>query len=256
MIANKGLPGLQWPIWSGHHIDRNRGLGDLDAELEQLAMDLGGAPQGVFKTHSSDQVTLVFADLRSASERTGPSPVSGKALSVPTHNRLRPHDGYSVKDARAAAVEPNEHGTVGPTQMQSTSRALLQDIELMPQNQDFGFQPQSRLEAVAQHTGDIAIAMVTAALVGAWFRNERARVMRAPGKFTTSAQTSAVSTCRTNARFFGVNPPWRYCSSSARISSSRSMSFGSRLSRKRAVEPNLLARSMVETLGSSPFLFQ
>src|SRR6516164_1552347 len=43
MIANKGLPGLQWPIWSGHHIDRNRGLGDLDAELEQLAMDLGGA---------------------------------------------------------------------------------------------------------------------------------------------------------------------------------------------------------------------
>jgi hypothetical protein len=36
--------------------------------------------------------------------------------------------------------------------MQSTSRALLQDIELMPQNQDFGFQPPSRLEAVAQHT--------------------------------------------------------------------------------------------------------
>jgi hypothetical protein len=36
--------------------------------------------------------------------------------------------------------------------MQSTSRALLQDIELMPQNQDFGFQPSSRLEAVAQHT--------------------------------------------------------------------------------------------------------
>jgi hypothetical protein len=61
---------------------------------------------------------------------------------------------YSVKDARAAAVEPNEHGTVGPTQMQSTSRALLQDIELMPQNQDFGFQPSSRLEAVAQHTDD------------------------------------------------------------------------------------------------------
>jgi hypothetical protein len=35
--------------------------------------------------------------------------------------------------------------------MQSTSRALLQDIELMPQNQDFGFQPPSRLEAVARH---------------------------------------------------------------------------------------------------------
>jgi hypothetical protein len=30
-------------------------------------------------------------------------------------------------------------------------RALLQDIELMPQHQDFSFQPPSRLEAVAQH---------------------------------------------------------------------------------------------------------
>jgi hypothetical protein len=38
--------------------------------------------------------------------------------------------------------------------MQSTWGAPLQDIELMPQNKDFGFQPPSRLEAVAQHTDD------------------------------------------------------------------------------------------------------
>jgi hypothetical protein len=31
-------------------------------------------------------------------------------------------------------------------------RALLQHVELMPQYQDFGFQPRSRLEEVAQHT--------------------------------------------------------------------------------------------------------
>jgi hypothetical protein len=36
--------------------------------------------------------------------------------------------------------------------MQSAWRALLEDIELMPQDQDFGFQPLSRLETVAQHT--------------------------------------------------------------------------------------------------------
>jgi hypothetical protein len=35
--------------------------------------------------------------------------------------------------------------------MQSAWRALLQDIELMPQYQDFRFQPPPRLEAVAQH---------------------------------------------------------------------------------------------------------
>jgi len=30
-------------------------------------------------------------------------------------------------------------------------RALLQDVELMPQHQDLGFKPSSRLETVAQH---------------------------------------------------------------------------------------------------------
>jgi hypothetical protein len=59
-----------------------------------------------------------------------------------------------VKDARAATIEPNEQGTVGLTQMQPTGLALLQDIQLMPQNQDFGFQPPSRLEAVAQQAED------------------------------------------------------------------------------------------------------
>ena len=30
----------------------------------------------------------------------------------------------------------------------------MEDIELMPQDQDFGFQPRSRLEAVAQHADE------------------------------------------------------------------------------------------------------
>jgi len=39
--------------------------------------------------------------------------------------------------------------------MQSaTWRALLQDVELMPQYQNFGFQLPSRLEAVAQHADE------------------------------------------------------------------------------------------------------
>jgi hypothetical protein len=40
-------------------------------------------------------------------------------------------------------------------------RALLQDLELMPQYQDFRFQPPSRLEAVAQHADEQqAIAII------------------------------------------------------------------------------------------------
>jgi hypothetical protein len=152
MIAKEGLPRLQWPR---HHVDRNRGLGDLDAELEQLAMDLGSAPQRVLKTHSSDQIAHLFAEPRSAPGRTRlPAPVGAKAHSMPTHDSVGPDDGNSVKDARPATIKPSEQSAVGPTQMHSTWHALLQNIELMPQYQDFGFQPLPRLEAVTQHADE------------------------------------------------------------------------------------------------------
>ena len=48
----------------------------------------------------------------------------------------------------------NEQSTVDPTQMLSTAwRTLPKNVELMPQYQDFGLQPPSRLEAVAQYAG-------------------------------------------------------------------------------------------------------
>ena len=62
MIAKEGLPRLQWPIAPRHHVDRNRGLGDLDAELEQLAMDLGSAPQRVLLAHSTDEIAQLMLD--------------------------------------------------------------------------------------------------------------------------------------------------------------------------------------------------
>ena len=155
MIAKENLPGLQWPTLPRHHGDRNRGLRDIDAQFEQLAVDLGSAPQRVLNTHSSDQTAHLLADPWSATARTGfPSPVRGEAHAMPTHNSLGPDDGYGVKNARTATIEPNEQGAVGPTQMQSAWCALLQDIELMPQYQDFGFQPPPRLEAVAQHADE------------------------------------------------------------------------------------------------------
>src|SRR5437870_8363311 len=90
MIAKEGLPGLQWPILPRHHVDRDRGLGDLDAQFEQLAMDLGSAPERVLEAHSSDKVAHLFADPRSAPEWTGlPPPISGKAHSMPTHPKRR-----------------------------------------------------------------------------------------------------------------------------------------------------------------------
>ena len=73
---------------------------------------------------------------------------------MPTDDGVGPDDGYGVNDARVATIEPDEHGSIGPTQMNSKWHALLQDVELMPQYQDFGFQSPSRLEAIAQHADE------------------------------------------------------------------------------------------------------
>jgi hypothetical protein len=60
------------------------------------------------------------------------------AAGTPANARpCRAENGYGVKDARVATIEPDEHGSVRPTQMHSTGHALLQDVELMPQYQDF-----------------------------------------------------------------------------------------------------------------------
>jgi hypothetical protein len=71
---------------------------------------------------------------------------------MPTHNSLGPDDGYGVKNARTATIEPNEQGAVGPTQNQAAWRPLLQDIQLMPQHQDLGVQPPPHLKQ--SHSAD------------------------------------------------------------------------------------------------------
>jgi hypothetical protein len=113
MIANEGLPGLQRSTLPRHHVFRHRRLGNLDAELEQLTVDLRRSPERVLEVHSSDQVANLLIDPRSAAERTGlPSPISGESHSVPAHDRLGPNDGYGVQDAAKPAIKPNELGAI------------------------------------------------------------------------------------------------------------------------------------------------
>ena len=59
-----------------------------------------------------------------------------------------------VKDARTATIEPNEQSTISPTQTRSTWRPPPKNVELMPQQEDLGFQLLSRPEAVAQHADE------------------------------------------------------------------------------------------------------
>jgi hypothetical protein len=55
MASQEGAPSLGRPSASLDHVLRDAGLSDLEAELEQLAVDARRSPQRIFRAHLSDQ---------------------------------------------------------------------------------------------------------------------------------------------------------------------------------------------------------
>jgi hypothetical protein len=56
MIAKEGFPRLDRSTSPGHHVFRDRRLGNVEAELEQLTMNLGGTPERVLATDPANEV--------------------------------------------------------------------------------------------------------------------------------------------------------------------------------------------------------
>ncbi len=66
MIAQKRPPTLGRWSPAPDHVLGNSGLGDLDAELEQLPVDTRRTPEPVLVTHLADKVANLSIDLRAA----------------------------------------------------------------------------------------------------------------------------------------------------------------------------------------------
>src|SRR3982074_1498520 len=71
VVTQEGAPALGRRSTSLAHVLRDAGLSDLEAELEQLAMDARRTPQRIFRAHLSDQPAQIRANLPSASKRAG-----------------------------------------------------------------------------------------------------------------------------------------------------------------------------------------
>src|SRR5260370_38748357 len=93
MVTQEGAPSLGRRSTSLDHVLRDAGLRDLEAELEQLAMDARRTPQRIFRAHPTDQRAQFRIDLRLASKRAGfPPPVPTEAGSMPPYESLGPDD--------------------------------------------------------------------------------------------------------------------------------------------------------------------
>ena len=61
VIVQERAPGRGGDLGSPWHVSADRGLADLDAKLEQFAVDAGRAPKRVCLAHCSDQITDLAA---------------------------------------------------------------------------------------------------------------------------------------------------------------------------------------------------
>ena len=119
------------------HIFGDRGLPNVDAELEEFSMNPGSAPQRVGEAHGADQLPDFERHLRSAAARSRlPSPEQAKPGTMPTDNRLRLNDHQGIHNARRNPIEAGKNQTIEIAESEPLRRFSSQHIELVAQRQE------------------------------------------------------------------------------------------------------------------------
>src|SRR5207302_1058238 len=119
-------------VGDGARVLCDAGLSDLEAELEQLAMNTRRSPQGIFPAYPPDQRAQFRIDLRSASKRAGfPTPVPTEAGSMPTHERLWPDDRDGLEDRRKPSIQQYQEQAISIRELDATAYPPLQHDHLM-----------------------------------------------------------------------------------------------------------------------------
>jgi hypothetical protein len=94
VILQEGAPGLRRWLAASHHILGNTGLADVDAQLEQFAVDARRSPQRMVAAHLANQFPRFLGDRRWSRLAAAqlPGPEHPKPFAVPGNHRLRFHD--------------------------------------------------------------------------------------------------------------------------------------------------------------------
>src|SRR5215469_6621726 len=91
MVLEESVPVLRRRFTASDHVLGDAALADVDAELEQFAMNARCTPGGILPAHPADQVPNLACDRwpSGLSVPYLPSPKQAKAFAMPGHNRFR-----------------------------------------------------------------------------------------------------------------------------------------------------------------------
>ena len=119
-----------------HHVFRDGGFGNLNAQLEQLAVNAWRTPTRVVAAHHPDQIPnlLRHAGPTWLAAADFPRPQQAKALTMPGDNGFSLEGGFPVAPH---VSQPDPEDPVGWRQLQSLWSRPTQNGELLPQGEVF-----------------------------------------------------------------------------------------------------------------------
>src|SRR5258705_7365044 len=137
VIVEEGPPGLGRRLAAAHQVFAHTGLADIDAELEQLAVNPRRSPEWVLTTHGPNQRADLFRHGRSPRLTVAdlPGPKQTKAFPVPAD------DGRGLDDKDAGlpvlpdGAQPGPQRAIRRGQFGSFDGAL-ENAELMAESED------------------------------------------------------------------------------------------------------------------------
>src|SRR4051794_3568625 len=96
---------LRWWTPVSGHVLGSRSLADIDAELEEFSMDARSAPERICQAHLADQLPNFEGQLGPAGSSSRlPAPEAAESSTMPSYNRLRPHDCHRIKNGRREPI--------------------------------------------------------------------------------------------------------------------------------------------------------
>src|SRR5439155_7434984 len=129
------------------HPIRDAGLSDLEAKLEQLAMDARRSPQRIFRAHPPDQRAQICVDLWPTSKGAGfPTPVPTEAGAMPADEGLRSDDRDGIQDRWEPSIQLDQEQAIAVGELDATAHPPLQHNHLMSERRVLGLKSALRLE--------------------------------------------------------------------------------------------------------------
>src|SRR6202043_1396127 len=147
MIAKERPPALGRRVSSLGHVLGHAGLSDIDAELEEFAMDPRRSPQRIGNAHLADKLAYLRRYRWSAATAPRlPPPVRSEPCAVPFNHGLRLHDRQGAQHLRTQTIQAGEYQTVQHPEGRPFRRLPPQHVKLMTQNRVFSLKRDPRPE--------------------------------------------------------------------------------------------------------------